>query len=250
MRERSEFSISDSPRGITIHLERGNIIVQAAKQRSRHLYVATNDALVSVTGTIFSVNNGTKGSRVSVIEGEVHVDHGGEKTVLHPGGQVSTSQSIESIPVKEEIAWSRDRERYTKLLTELSALGKELDARVSRPAVRYSTRLLDLLPERTVFYVALPNLTETLAESQRIVQERIEQNPTLREWWESEQASSKNKHGLNEIINRVREFGSYLGNECHKRGDGQQRRPRRAARAAELSNASGSARTSNSSFNC
>lgn len=239
MRERSEFSISDSPRGITIHLERGNIIVQAAKQRSRHLYVATNDALVSVTGTIFSVNNGTKGSRVSVIEGEVHVDHAGEKTVLHPGGQVSTSQSIESIPVNEEIAWSRDRERYTKLLTELAALGKELDARVSRPAVRYSTRLLDLLPERTVFYVALPNLTETLAESQRIVQERIEQNPALREWWDSEQASSK-KQGLNQVINRVREFGSYLGNEIvisAEMGSGGD--PEGPLVLAELSNASG-----------
>ncbi|MGH9834667.1 MAG: FecR domain-containing protein, partial [Blastocatellia bacterium] len=57
MRERSEFSVADNPSGVTLNLERGQVIVQAAKQRDRKLFVQTDDSLVSVTGTIFSVNS-------------------------------------------------------------------------------------------------------------------------------------------------------------------------------------------------
>jgi len=209
MKERSEFSITETEKGITINLERGHIIVQAAKQRSRHLYVATSDSLVSVTGTIFSVNSGTKGSRVSVIEGEVQVDHSGQKDVLHPGDQLSTHLSLDRIPVQDEIAWSRDAERYKQMLTAIS----EVNTQVSRPGVRYSTRLLNLAPEGTVLYVAIPNLSETLSEANRLLQERIQQNPVLRDWWEKEQNSNRGGMGLNEIVNRVREFGAYLGPE-------------------------------------
>ncbi|MCI0490719.1 MAG: FecR domain-containing protein [Blastocatellia bacterium] len=213
MKERSEFSVSENSEGVTIDLERGNVIVQAAKQRSRHLYVSTNDCLVSVKGTIFSVNNGTKGSRVSVIEGEVHVDHAGEKHVLHAGEQVTTSESIEKIPVKDEIAWSRDAETYRNLLVEFEALRKELNERVSLPEVRYSTNLLDLVPEDTVLYVAIPNLSATLKESYQIIEQRMQENETLREWWESERASSRSGPGLDRIINKISEFGEYLGPE-------------------------------------
>ena len=80
MRERSEFSVTDSPQGTTIHLDRGNIIVQAAKQRERHLYVDTGDCTVSVTGTIFAVNAAPRPARFGV-EGDF-VDHPGINRAL------------------------------------------------------------------------------------------------------------------------------------------------------------------------
>ncbi|MEK6285100.1 MAG: FecR domain-containing protein [Acidobacteriota bacterium] len=211
MRERSEFSVTDGARGTIIHLDRGNIIVQAAKQpSSRHLYVQTDDCMVSVIGTVFSVNSGTKGSRVSVVEGEVQVEHGSKQDVLHPGDQVATTASIERVPVKDEIAWSRDAARYGQML---AALRKEIDERVARPGVRYSTRLLDMTPDDTVFYVAIPNLTETLAESNKIIQERLAQNPELSQWWDKEQASSRGKQEWDTVISRVAEFGEQIGDE-------------------------------------
>lgn len=211
MRERSEFFLTKNGQGTTIHLIRGAIIVEAAKQQNQHLFVDTGDSLVSVTGTIFSVNNGTKGSRVSVVEGEVHLDHANHDTVLHGGEQATTNASIDKIPVKDELAWSRKASNYAATLASLTALNKEL-SRVPQPGVRNSTRLLDMMPENTIVYAALPNLTSTIVESHRIMQERINQNAALKEWWEKEQSGH---HGPNvdQVINSIREFGDYLGEE-------------------------------------
>ena len=97
--------------------------------------------------------------------------------VLHPGDQVTTHASVERVPVKDEVAWSRNAKEYDQLLAELTALGKDIDARVARPGLRYSTRLLDLAPEGTTIWIALPNLSKSLAETQKILDEKISREP-------------------------------------------------------------------------
>lgn len=211
MKDRSELSVSKNAQGTTIHLNRGSIVVEAAKQRGERLFVDTGDSLVSVTGTIFSVNSGTKGSRVSVIEGEVRVDHKGSERVLRPGEQTTSNASIESVPVKDEVAWSRKAASYAQTLAALTVLSKDLN-KVQQPGVRNSTHLLDLMPENTVVYAALPNLTSTIAESHRIMQERINQNAALRQWWDQKQAGHKGP-GMDQVMGTIREFGEYLGDE-------------------------------------
>lgn len=211
MKDRSEFYITRNAQGTTIHLDRGSIVVEAAKQGKNHLYVQTPDSLVAVTGTVFSVNSGTKGSRVSVIEGEVHLDHAGNDRVLRAGEQAATSKTIANIPVKDEVAWSRNAGRYAQTLAGLAALNKEV-GRVQQPGVRYSTRLLDLMPENTIIYAALPNLATTIAESHRIMQERIGQNAALKEWWETKR-SRNGDQDMNQVMATVREFGDHLGDE-------------------------------------
>ncbi|HEX8888545.1 MAG TPA: FecR domain-containing protein [Pyrinomonadaceae bacterium] len=238
MRERSELSLSQNTDGTTINLSRGNVIVEAAKQRGGHLYVATDDALVSVTGTIFSVNNGTKGSRVSVLEGEVHVNHAGDEKVLHPGDQTTTSASLERVPIQEEVSWSRNAERYAKIMGELTAIRREIDEKAPRPGVRYSTRLLDLVPEGTVLYAALPNLTNTIVESHRIMKERIQQNAALREWWQKEHGQNGDTE-LDRIIEEVNQFGKYLGTEIVASAKMGEHGPVDPLVLAELSDAQG-----------
>jgi hypothetical protein len=210
MKERSELYLTKSGQGTTIHLDRGSIVVEAAKQKDGKLFVESGDSLVSVTGTVFSVNNGTKGSRISVIEGEVNLNHAGSDRVLRPGEQATTSPSIATIPIKDEVAWSKNANRYAAVLSGLATLKTELN-KVPRPGVRTSTHLLDLMPETTVVYAALPNLAESITESHRIIQERMSQNPALREWWEKEQAGRA--QNMDQVVETIRQFGSYLGEE-------------------------------------
>ena len=209
MRERSEFSVSENMRGVTIKLDRGDVIIEAAKQDKGRLYVQTNDSLVSVKGTIFAVESGTKGSRVSVVEGEVKVNSAGKDETLLPGDQTTTNINLDKKSVVQNVSWSRNAERYTNLVSELAKLKHDINQKVARPGVRYSSKLVNLVPENTVFYAALPNLTESLAESQRIMQERIKQNPTLAEWWKGNRGDGINEQNLA----RIREFGAQLGEE-------------------------------------
>ncbi len=212
IRQRSELRLEDSRRGTTVELERGSVIVQAADQRQRHLYVATEDCLVSVTGTIFSVNHGTKGSRVAVIEGEVRVAHSGEEHVLEPGQQVATNAALGDVAIGDEISWSRDVDHYLSLLGEYAQLRRDLQQQVPRPGLRYSSRLLDLAPESTVLYAALPNLGETIRETHRLIQERLDDNQVLAEWWNS-QGSQQFAPDVDEIVGKLADFSDYLGAE-------------------------------------
>jgi hypothetical protein len=164
-----------------------------------------------VKGTIFAVESGTKGSRVSVVEGEVKVDHSGKEETLLPGDQTTTNDSLDKAPVEKSVAWSRNATKYASLVSQLANLRREVNQKAARPGVRYTSRFVDLVPENTVFYAALPNLSETLAQSQKIMQDRIKQNPALAEWWKDNKEEGL---GINQkTMARIEEFGSQLGDE-------------------------------------
>ncbi|MEM9555073.1 MAG: FecR domain-containing protein [Acidobacteriota bacterium] len=209
MRARSEVFVDESRSGTTIHLERGSVIVEAADQRDKHLYVATDDCLVSVTGTIFSVDHGTKGSRVAVIEGEVHVDHSGQESVLTPGDQVATRPSLDLQPLAKSLAWSRGVDEYLELLEEYDALQRDIAA-MPHPGLRYASQLLELMPPETVVYAAAPNLGETLGAAHDLLLERLDESPALRQWADENGAFHDE---IERAFNAFAELGGYLGSE-------------------------------------
>ena len=209
MGERSDLSVTRAWKGTTIHLDGGQVIVQAAKQRGR-LYVATDDGLVSVKGTIFSVNHGTKGSRVAVIEGVVRVDYGERTTDLRPGDEATSGPSVSKVPIQNEIAWSKNSAKYLALLGDFAVLQKQFAA-IPGPGLRYSSELLPYVPDHTVIYAAIPNLTNTIAEASRLFQDRLQQSPALRDWWKQQQKGKGPK--LEDVLNQVKTFSSYLGDE-------------------------------------
>ena len=211
MGPRAEVSVSRQWRGTTIHLQGGQVIVQAAKQeRGRRLYLATEDGMVSVKGTIFSVNRGIKGSRVAVIEGVVRVDFGETSADLTAGEQATSSTAVSKVPVQDEIAWSRNSAKYLALLGDFAILQKQIAA-IPGPGLRYSSDLLPLVPDHTVVYAAVPNLANTIGEANRLFRDRLQQSPALRDWLKQQQKGNGPK--LQDVLDQVKNFSSYLGDE-------------------------------------
>jgi ferric-dicitrate binding protein FerR (iron transport regulator) len=212
MNERAEFGVTMGRKDTTVQLERGNIIIQAAKRTSGHLYVAARDCRVSVTGTVFSVNAGMKGSRVSVIEGEVRVAEAGAEKVLHPGDQLTTNASLGTVPVKQEIAWSQNLDKHLALLAEFAHLSNKLEG-VQMPGLRYKSNVLATLPANTVVFAGIPNLGDAVQQANKLFQQELQESAVLREWWQQVQAGKKNGPEFDEIINYVHDLGQYLGDE-------------------------------------
>ncbi|HEV2989406.1 MAG TPA: FecR domain-containing protein [Candidatus Angelobacter sp.] len=213
MNEHAEFSVSLGRKDTTVHLDRGDIIVQAAKRRTGHLYVAAPDCTVSVTGTVFAVNSGLKGSRVSVVEGEVRVAESGVTSVLHSGDQLSTSATVGAAPIRDELAWSKDRDKLVALLEEFSHLSKKMEA-VQLPGLRYQSRILPALPQTSMFVASVPNYSDAIQQANKLFQQELESSSVLREWWQHVNESKPGSGpGLQMVIDKVHDLGQYLGNE-------------------------------------
>jgi hypothetical protein len=212
MNERAEFAVSMHRKDTTIALDRGKIIVQAAKRSSGHLYVAAPDCRVSVTGTVFAVNSGIKGSRVSVIEGEVRVAEAGLTSILHSGDQRSTNASVGSVPVKQEIAWSQNLDKHLALLAEFAHLENKLEAGVKMPELRYQSNLLPLLPSSTILYASIPNLGDAVDQANKLFQQELQESQVLRDWWQQAQ-SQQGAPKYDEVIEYIHDLSQFLGNE-------------------------------------
>jgi hypothetical protein len=213
MRDRTELGVTARRGGSTIQLAGGSIIVEAAPQGRNRLQVATDDCTVSVKGTIFSVNNGTKGSRVSVVEGSVEMNAGGSDRLLRSGDQGTTSAAVDSIAVADEVAWSKNSARYAELLKELASLSKDLDARVPNPKLRYRSSLLDHMPQETVLYAAIPNLTDSILEARKVFMEHVAESEALQEWWNEHMGSPDRQAEMDKAFDHLKEVGSLLGDE-------------------------------------
>ncbi len=211
MNQRAELAVSADRRNTTIHLDQGSIIVQAAHRKTGHLYVSAPDCIVAVTGTVFSVNSGTKGSRVSVIEGEVHVKHSGLESILHSGDQVATTSSVGLVPVSQEIGWSNDLNHELALLAEFSTLREKLEA-IPTPGPRYESKILPLLAPDTILYIGIPNLGDALQQANQIFQQQLSQSKVLQDWWNK--SGNSNQHPTpEELIGQIQAISQYLGDE-------------------------------------
>lgn len=204
LNERTELSIAGAWSGQTIHLERGDIIVHAAKQRRGYLKVVTRDSEAAVKGTIFTVSAGTAGSLVGVVEGAVAVTQPGTERVLQPGEQAATTAALGKVTVREAVSWSEEREKHFALLGELAAISRQLPAIEARAA----GKALAMLPPDVQIYAAIPNLGPTVNQAVALIEERSRDNAALREWWGSASAER-----VKSMIERFRVLAPMIGDE-------------------------------------
>jgi FecR-like protein/uncharacterized protein DUF3352/putative zinc finger protein len=208
--ERSVLGVGARGHNMTISLNNGAVIVQAAKRDSGHLYLKTPDCRVAVTGTVFSVNSGIKGSRVAVLQGSVQVMHAGMDTLVHAGDQLATNDNLSPEPVAQQISWSQDREKYLILLAQFTAIQHRLE-QIPFPQARYSSDLLGRVPADTLLYISIPNLGEFLNQANQIFQDQLKQSPALLQWWE--RGHGDNTADLDSLIEKLHQAGQYLGDE-------------------------------------
>jgi hypothetical protein len=209
MNERSAVSVGARGRNLTVDLDHGAVIVKAAHRTSGHLYVKTDDCSVAVTGTVFSVNSGIKGSRVAVLQGTVEVAHAGVKSTVEAGNEYTTTQNLAPESVSEQVAWSPNREQYIELLAQFSVLQHRI-GQIPLPQ-RYGSDLLDRMPGDTELYVSIPNLGDFVSQAKAIFEDQLKQSPVLQQWWNN---GKQNKTAeLDALVNKVHDLSQYIGDE-------------------------------------
>ena len=204
--QRTELFVTAAWSGRAIHLQRGDVIVQAAKQRRGHLRVLTRDSIASVKGTVFAVSAGMGGSVVSVVEGAVAVDQPGRNVVLSPGQQAASNPAL-ATTVAEAVAWSPESDAYLELLASFVKIEGQL-AGISSGELRTSSTLLSHLPAGAFVYGAVPNLGGKLSQALTLAEQQALENAVFQAWWNSEEAVE-----LRQIVDRVQAVSALLGDE-------------------------------------
>jgi FecR-like protein/putative zinc finger protein len=208
--ERSAFAIVARGHDMTVALDNGAVIVRAARRTSGHLYVKTPDCRVAVTGTLFSVDAGIKGSRVAVLQGAVHVTYAGRDSLLRAGDQIATSENLSPEPLDQQISWSHNREQYLPLLAQFATL-RERIGNIPLPGSRYNSDLLPRVPPGTELYISFPNLGNFITEASTIFKDQLQRSPELEQWWA--RGGDRKTAELDQLVETLHNVSQYLGDE-------------------------------------
>ncbi len=203
---RTELFVTTAWSGRTIHLQRGDVIVQAAKQRRGDLRVLTRDSIASVRGTVFAVSAGMGGSVVSVVEGSVAVNQPGREVVLSPGEQAA-SNPVLATSVEHAISWSPDAEQYLALLASFAKIERQLAASTPHE-LRTTSALLSYLPAGAFAFGSIPNLGGTIGQALVLAEQQTAENAAFKAWWTSETGVQ-----LRHMVDRIRSVSSLIGEE-------------------------------------
>jgi type IV pilus assembly protein PilA len=133
-----------------------------------------------------------------------------------------TAQAPAASPSPNDI-WLQYMNKYPGLLDEFGRLFEKLSHGLQYPLPRNESRLLQLLPDSTV-YLAFPNYGEVTHQALDIFHQELQGSAALRNWWQhSEVAATGPK--LEDFLTKFSQFSQYLGPEIAVSGAMQGKGP-------------------------
>lgn len=178
---RSALDIRFDTRRRAVQMHRGSVYFDVAHDAARAFEVETPQGTVRVLGTAFEVETGSRGLRVMVARGQVHVTHTGGTHALTAGDRLTLSPRgqaiVDSVPVERVADWRDGRVQFvdTPLDDVVRVLSRHLaddrihlDPAVASLAVTLSVQLVDSRRSLTALASALPVRVYTLSDGLHI----------------------------------------------------------------------------------
>jgi type II secretory pathway pseudopilin PulG len=131
-----------------------------------------------------------------------------------------TAQSTPS--ARPESSSAQDLQKDPALLHAFGELLEKLQKDVQFPPARNESRLLPLLPESTVFFVALPNYGEATHQALAMFRQRVEEDPVLREWWHRGSMATEGPKA-EDYLEKFYQLSQFLGDEVVASASGESR---------------------------
>jgi len=105
-----------------------------------------------------------------------------------------------------------DAKKLAVVAAQFAQLSQKLRARVELPMPRHESRLLPLLAESTLAYVAIPNYGEASHQALAVFREELKTNEELRAWWQKGDMATEGPK-IEDRLEKFYELSQYLGDE-------------------------------------
>lgn len=105
-----------------------------------------------------------------------------------------------------------DFKKYSGVFKQMGELMQKMQAQVQTPAPRTQSRILPLLPESTLVYIAFPNYGEASHQALGVFEQEVKDNAELRTWWHQGEMATEGPK-IEDALDKFYELSQYLGDE-------------------------------------
>lgn len=107
---------------------------------------------------------------------------------------------------------AKDIKDFPGLPAEFAALFGRLQHEVQFPSARSESHLMPILPQSTLFYLALPNYGDAAHQALQIFRDQRQQRPVLRDWWKQQDSTGVGSK-FEDMVENLHLLSQYLGDE-------------------------------------